>query len=156
MKLIEHIKEQEYSLEKIFGDLDVNGDKILSKQEIMEGLKKIEKLKLDEEEVEIIGELMDQDKDDNVTLEEFIGYIERPLRMQKVYWEGLHNLNINNPMSLEECILDLEVQQRYLEQHNRKLHEQYQKISKQCGQDQFEYNQAVLKKQKVIENYKQG
>jgi len=65
-------KEETKDLEKMFKQLDKNGDGMLSKEEILEGYEEVFGIAINEEEVNKIFDDIDLDKNGTIDYTEFI------------------------------------------------------------------------------------
>ena len=76
-QLLDIIDEQEKSLTNAFGDLDDDGNRMLSRNELISKLNEILPDGLSEEEADDLMNLMDEDGDGHIDMIEFVNTIER-------------------------------------------------------------------------------
>lgn len=76
-QLLDIIDEQEKSLTNAFGDLDDDGNRMLSREELISKLNEILPDGLSEEEADGLMNLMDEDRDGHIDMIEFVNAIER-------------------------------------------------------------------------------
>ena len=76
-ELLEIIDEQDISLQTAFGDLDQDGNRMLSMEELHSKLNELMEMNLSESEISALMESMDSDKDGNIDMIEFVNAIEK-------------------------------------------------------------------------------
>jgi len=76
-ELLEIIDEQDISLQTAFGDLDQDGNRMLSMEELHSKLNELLEMNLSESEISALMESMDSDKDGNIDMIEFVNAIEK-------------------------------------------------------------------------------
>lgn len=97
-----------------FDLFDEDFDGVLTLQEIKDGFLSL-KIKLTEEELKTLHAQIDMDCDGTCTREEFIAMLDPRFAAQNKYYEIMGELDIDDPLTLEERILDLQFRKRHLE-----------------------------------------
>ena len=98
----------------MFTLLDIEDeDDILTFSEIKNGLKRL-KIELLDSEWQLLFEAIDKNRDGSVTIEEWQSILQPRLNAQREYINIMKGLNINDPLLLEEQILDVLFQKRRL------------------------------------------
>ena len=91
----------------VFTMLDIEDeDDILTFSEIKNGLKRL-KIDLLDSEWQMLFKAIDKDGDNTVTLEEWQEILQPKLNAQREFMNIMKDLNINDPLILEEQILDV-------------------------------------------------
>mgnify|MGYP001581661936 CR=1 FL=1 len=76
-ELLEVIDEQDISLQSAFGDLDEDGNRMLSMEELHSKLNELLEMDLSDSEISALMDSMDSDKDGNIDMIEFVNAIEK-------------------------------------------------------------------------------
>lgn len=98
----------------VFTILDIEDeDDILTFSEIKNGLKRL-KITLLDTEWQLLFEAVDKDGDGTVTIEEWQEILQPKINAQKEFINIMKDLNINDPLVLEEQILDILYKKRSL------------------------------------------
>ena len=91
----------------VFSMLDIEDeDDILTFSEIKNGLKRL-KIQLLDTEWQMLFQAIDKDGDGTVTMEEWQEILQPKLNAQREFINIMKDLNINDPLILEEQILDI-------------------------------------------------
>jgi len=119
--IINKFADAELSLEEIYQLLDHNGDGLLTIKEIKDGLEKLN-LDLEDEEIQQIVNVVDSNTDGTITCDEFISSLKESFAVRKDYKSIMGDLDkINNPIVLEERILDMETRKKLIEEDTKKV-----------------------------------
>ncbi|EAS02452.2 EF-hand protein (macronuclear) [Tetrahymena thermophila SB210] len=145
--IVQKITDQGLTLSDIFSLLDVNKDGILTIEEIEQNMSKLD-LDLTEEEIQEILKIIDSNKDGVINEFEFVKNLEAQYQSQKEYNRVMGELkDIQNPIVLQERILDLEVRQRVVIKCIKK--EEEKEIGK--GPEYQKYLEKLKKQEEVFE-----
>ncbi len=112
--VVKKIEDRGFTLEQVFVLLDDNGDEVLTIAEITAGLKNIGVMLTQEESKELINQI-DSNNDGVLTLEEFQSTLKPRYEAQKEYKQIMSGMDVEDPLILEERILDLKYRTRLLE-----------------------------------------
>lgn len=138
--IINKFADQGLSLEQVYQLLDENEDNLLTTKEIKDGLKKLE-LELDNKDINYIVSVLDKNTDGTITLPEFIATLQESLNVRKEYKDIMGDLrNVNNPIVLEERMLDIATKKKLIE-------EDAKKVSSEMKVQEYEYKQLLKKLQ---------
>ena len=141
--VIEKIEKQGYTLQKLFNDIDSDGDKILTITEIRNGLAGIQ-IRLDENDKNLLLKTLDANSDGVVSEEEFYKILDSKLKAQQDYHQIIGNLDVNNPIVFEERILDMKLR-------GKMLHHEIPKFVNQL-KSKIEAEKKILNRIKQLEN----
>ncbi|KAL4479212.1 hypothetical protein ABPG72_011424 [Tetrahymena utriculariae] len=145
--IVQKITDQGLSLSDIFSLLDVNKDGILTIEEIEQNMSKLD-LDLTEEEIQEILKIIDSNKDGVINEFEFVKNLEAQYESQKEYNRVMGELkDIQNPIVLQERILDLEVRQRVVIKCTKK--EEEKEVGK--GPEYQKYLEKLKKQEEAFE-----
>ncbi|KAL4432622.1 hypothetical protein ABPG74_004915 [Tetrahymena malaccensis] len=145
--IVQKITDQGLSLSDIFSLLDVNKDGILTIEEIEQNMSKLD-LDLTEEEIQEILKIIDSNKDGVINEFEFVKNLEAQYQSQKEYNRVMGELkDIQNPIVLQERILDLEVRQRVVIKCTKK--EEEKEVGK--GPEYQKYLERLKKQEEAFE-----
>jgi len=106
-RLVNELEKLGVSLEWAFDEFDANKDELLSFLEIKQGLQALN-IEPTSDELLALKDGMDANGDGVVTLDEFVKTLKPPLEIRKEYKKIMENANIEDPIELEEKILDLQ------------------------------------------------
>jgi hypothetical protein len=112
--VVKKIEDCGYTLEQAFILFDDNGDQVLTIKEIKEGLMH-QNIELNDEEMRLLVNQIDADNDGILTMEEWVQTLSPKIDIQKEYNLIMQGINIDDPLVLEERILDLKFRLRRLE-----------------------------------------
>jgi len=106
--VVNKIERQGMSLELVFAQLDEDEDRVLTLGEIRAQIGKLGKdVDLTADEVDLIMKKLDENSDGVVTKEEFLALLDPKLAVQKEYRALIGDLEANDPIVIEEMILDM-------------------------------------------------
>jgi hypothetical protein len=104
---------QDYSPEDLFNLFDDDGDEVLTLKEIKDGFSG-QKLDLTEAEIDELIVAIDKDTDGVLTLEEWEEVMQPKVDGRNAFVGIMKGLNIEDPIELEEKILDLRYRTSWL------------------------------------------
>ena len=113
--LVKKFEESGYTVEQAFDIFDDNGDGVLTVKEVKQGLRDQE-IPVNDEEVTALVAAIDADKNGVVTRKEWADILEPQLAVEVDFRNIMSNINIDDPIELEEKTLDLKFRSRRLEQ----------------------------------------
>lgn len=126
--LVKRIDEEGYSLQEVFRQFDANNDQLLTLKEISEGFVEMG-LEVTHTEMKILRDQIDKNGDGVCTLEEFTTAMKPPLEVRKSYKAIMKDTNIDDPLDLEEKILDLTYRIKIIEKQVAKVPDQLLKTA---------------------------
>jgi Ca2+-binding EF-hand superfamily protein len=85
---------------------DWDGDEVLTIQEIKDGMR-ANNIRLMDDEWQKLVDAIDADCDGVLTCDEWLNVLEPKLDAQKKFTDIMKDIDINDPLDLEERILDL-------------------------------------------------
>ena len=95
-----------YSPSDLFFAFDEDLDEVLSIREIKDGLR-TEQIELTDTEMKALIDAIDANHDGICTEEEWVGLFKSKFDAQRAFIQAMGNIDINDPLDLEERILDL-------------------------------------------------
>ena len=107
-----------YTPSDLFFAFDEDLDEVLSIQEIKDGLR-TEQIELTDTEMTALIDAIDANHDGICTEEEWVGLFKSKFDAQREYINAMGNIDINDPLDLEERILDLQFKKRRLDNEVR-------------------------------------
>ena len=107
-----------YTPSDLFFAFDQDLDEVLSIQEIKDGLR-TEQIELTDTEMTALIDAIDVNHDGICTEEEWVGLFKSKFDAQREYINAMGNIDINDPLDLEERILDLQFKKRRLDNEVR-------------------------------------
>jgi hypothetical protein len=106
--VVNKIERQGMSLAQVFAQLDEDGDRVLTLGEIRAQIGKVGKdVDLTADEIDLIMKKLDENSDGIVTIDEFLALLDPKLAVQKEYRALIGDLEANDPIVIEEMILDM-------------------------------------------------
>ncbi len=120
--VVKKIEEAGYTVEQVFVLFDDNGDELLTLNEIKDGIRN-QDIDLTDAELKEFLTIVDKNSDGVLTLEEFIDCLVPKVESQKEYKAIMQDINIDDPLILEERILDLKYRVKYLDKELHVLRE---------------------------------
>ena len=139
----EKIEKQRSSLKELFNLIDCDEDKILTINEIRQGLAGL-CIKLDDEDKELVLRALDLNSDGVVSEQEFYKILDPRLQVQKDYRAIIGNSDIGNPIIFEEQVLDMKLS-------GRMLHNEITKLAMQL-KSKLGTEHKLLSRIKILEN----
>eukprot|EP00743_Colponemidia_sp_Colp-15_P005320 GILK01005721.1.p1 GENE.GILK01005721.1~~GILK01005721.1.p1 ORF type:complete len:1258 (-),score=337.29 GILK01005721.1:42-3815(-) len=142
-RVMDAIQGQGLTVEDVFNTLDMNGDGQLTVDEIREGLE-LSELALEPSEAKQLIQILDSDKSGSVSLEEFTSKIKfqtsgsslnRPAVDTRSALQPLPARpagSVEDPLVIEERILDLRFRGNYLESANMGLETQRREVEREA------------------------
>ena len=115
--------ERGYDAESAFLVFDMDGDEVLTKKEIQDGLKDYN-INLTPDELATLIKAIDKNTDGVVTQEEWEGILNPKVNAASEYMAIMGDIKINDPLVLEERALDLAYRSKRLEQELKVLRAQ--------------------------------
>ena len=113
--IVRKIADKGYDLESVFYIFDDNADEVLTLQEIKDGLRNQE-IELSDSEMKTLIEAIDKNADGVCTMDEWKACLNPKMEARKEYLSIMNGLKIDNPLDLEERLLDLKFKMRRLDQ----------------------------------------
>ena len=107
-----------YSAEQAFMAFDWDGDEVLTIQEIKDGLR-ANGIKLFDHEWQLLVNAIDKNCDGVLTVDEWINVLEPKIDAQRNFIDIMKEIDISDPLELEERILDLQFKKRRLDNEVR-------------------------------------
>ena len=95
-----------YNPSELFFAFDIDLDEVLTIQEIKDGLR-TEQIELDDSESKALFDAIDANHDGVCTEEEWVNLFKVKFDAQREYIKAMGNIDISDPLDLEERILDL-------------------------------------------------
>eukprot|EP00347_Sterkiella_histriomuscorum_P000238 403376652 len=139
--IVKKIENKGMTLEQAFNLFDDDGDEVLTVQEIKNGIKMQGIALLDTEMLDLI-KAIDANSDGVLTLEEWINTLNPKFDAEKEFRAIMQNIDIDDPLILEERILDLRFRSQRLERELEIMRET-------SGEEQgFNYKDRVRRKMK--------
>ena len=111
--VVKRFEENGYTPTQAFIAFDEDDDEVLTLEEIKEGVKCL-KIDLLDTEKKLLFENIDKNSDGVLTLEEWVGVLQPQLNAQREYIQIMKDLDIHDPLVLEEQILDVLFKKRRL------------------------------------------
>jgi hypothetical protein len=108
-----------------FEKFDFDGDGVLTLQEIKNGFRTL-KIKLLPHEVQKLTDVIDTDCDGCVSKDEWIDCLTIKINAQERYFAIMGDVDIRDPLDLEEKILDMQFKKRQLDKEVRLMRKQQQ------------------------------
>eukprot|EP00742_Colponemidia_sp_Colp-10_P009479 GILJ01010335.1.p1 GENE.GILJ01010335.1~~GILJ01010335.1.p1 ORF type:complete len:1269 (-),score=263.46 GILJ01010335.1:27-3833(-) len=142
-RVMDAIQGQGLTVEDVFNTLDMNGDGQLTVDEIREGLE-LSELALEPSEAKQLIQILDSDKSGSVSLEEFTSkikfqssgsHLNRPAVDSSSALQPLPTRpagSVEDPLVIEERILDLRFRGNYLESANMALETQRREVEREA------------------------
>ena len=112
--VVKKLEEKGMTPAQAFGVLDEDEDEVLTKQEITDGLKMLEVDLLDTEWTDLMNTI-DADGDGVLTMDEWENVLTPKINAQRDFIKIMKGLSINDPLVMEEQILDLVYKKRRLQ-----------------------------------------
>ena len=112
--LVKRFEECGWTVEQAFDIFDDNGDGVLTVKEIREGFKN-EELNVQDSEVQALVNIIDADTNGVVSLPEWVTVLKPKLEAEKDFRAIMCNVNIDDPIDLEEKTLDLRYRIKHLQ-----------------------------------------
>ena len=138
--IVNKFAELGYDTEGAFEMLDEDGDGALTRKEIEDGMA-FHKIILSPDEWTAFWNAIDANSDGVLDLDEWQSILEPQVNAQTGYMAIMGNVNISDPLVLEERNLDLQYRNRHLEKELHVLR------SQSGGADSLKAKQKALKKQ---------
>lgn len=113
--LVKKFEAQGYTVEQAFHLFDQNGDGLLTTKEVRAGFRDQELDALDTE-IDALVKAIDKDTNGVVSLTEWIAVLSPKLEVEKDFRAIMQNVNVDDPIDLEEKTLDLRFRTKALEQ----------------------------------------
>jgi len=113
--LVKKFEAQGYTVEQAFHLFDENGDGILTIKEVRAGFRDQELDALDSE-IDALVKAIDKDTNGVVSLDEWVAVLSPKLEVEKDFRAIMQNVNVDDPIDLEEKTLDLRFRTKALEQ----------------------------------------
>jgi hypothetical protein len=107
----------------MFLAFDDDMDEVLSLQEIKDGLRN-EKIDLTDTELKALLDAIDANHDGVCTEEEWVGLFKSKFDAQREFINAMGKIDINDPLDLEERILDVQFKKRRLDNEVRLMRKQ--------------------------------
>ena len=124
--VIYKLERNDISLDTLFSKLDEDSDGVLTMMEIRMNITSIG-VDLTPNEVTTIIQKLDENSDSTVTREEFNKLLNPQLAKHKKYKELIGDIEINNPMAIEEQILDMKTKGKF---YKSRLPDMHAKLTK--------------------------
>jgi Ca2+-binding EF-hand superfamily protein len=115
--LVKKLEQNGYTVEQAFELFDVGNEgkeKLLSVKEITDGFRELEINALDTE-IQALVKVIDADQSGFVTLKEWQAILKPKLEVEKQFRTMMADVNIDDPIELEEKALDLRYRTKRLE-----------------------------------------
>jgi hypothetical protein len=135
-------EEAGYSPESAFMAFDEDCDDVLTIQEIKEGLM-FNKIHLNDSELKLLVDAIDANHDGVVDLDEWANILTNPLKAQSEYFKIMNDIDIDDPLDLEERVLDLTFKKRRLEAEVKLMR-------RSRRSEEFFRNKKIKEEQKVV------
>ena len=144
-KIVNKFSDMNLDLGDVYKLLDQNGDGFLTVNEIKEGLIRYD-LNLDDDEIKEIVDSIDDPKsfDSLITPKEFVQALQKKMAVRKEYKSIVGEIDVSNPMILEERKLDINVRTKIVTEKMKEKKEELKDVQK-------EYNNS-FKKLTQLEN----
>lgn len=126
----------------MFLAFDDDMDEVLSLQEIKDGLRN-EKIDLTDTELKALLHAIDANHDGVCTEEEWVGLFKSKFDAQREFINAMGKIDINDPLDLEERILDVQFKKRRLDNEVRLMR-------KQKNSDNYFKNQKIKEEHKLV------
>ena len=135
--IVNKFAELGYSdIEDVFDMLDDNGDGVLTIKEIKDGMA-FHKIELTEEQWTEFLNIIDANCDGVLSLEEWKEILEPRVAEQSGFMKLIGNVNVKDPLELEERILDLQFRNRRLEGELKVLRQQHKNNNKNAKKEEI-------------------
>lgn len=121
---------------------DWDCDEVLTISEIKDGLK-VNNIELMDHELQKLIDVIDKDCDGVLTCDEWINILDPRLDAQGKFTDLMGDIDINDPLDLEERILDLQFKKRRLDNEVRVMR-------RQNRTDNFFRNAKIKEEHKVV------
>lgn len=112
--LVKKFERQGYTVEQAFYLFDDNGDGLLTSKEIRAGFRDQELDALDSE-IDALVIAIDKDANGMVSLPEWVAVLSPKLEVEKDFRAIMSNVDIDDPIDLEEKTLDLRFRTKALD-----------------------------------------
>ena len=112
--LVKKFERQGYTVEQAFYLFDENGDGLLTSKEIRAGFRDQELDALDTE-IDALVVAIDKDANGMVSLPEWVAVLSPKLEVEKDFRAIMSNVDIDDPIDLEEKTLDLRFRTKALD-----------------------------------------
>jgi Ca2+-binding EF-hand superfamily protein len=112
--LVKKFERQGYTVEQAFYLFDDNGDGLLTSKEIRAGFRDQELDALDTE-IDALVVAIDKDANGMVSLPEWVAVLSPKLEVEKDFRAIMSNVDIDDPIDLEEKTLDLRFRTKALD-----------------------------------------
>ncbi len=112
--LVKKFERQGYTVEQAFYLFDDNGDGLLTSKEIRAGFRDQELDALDSE-IDALVVAIDKDANGMVSLPEWVAVLSPKLEVEKDFRAIMSNVDIDDPIDLEEKTLDLRFRTKALD-----------------------------------------
>jgi hypothetical protein len=116
--IVTKFEEKGYTPSQAFMAFDDDCDEVLTIQEIKDGLR-INDINLTDTETQALVEAIDANHDGILTEEEWVAILTPKIDAQKEFIRAMGKVDINDPLDLEERILDLQFKKRRLDNEVR-------------------------------------
>lgn len=111
--LVLRIEDMGVSLQFVFKEIDSNADELLTMLEIKKGFEELD-IYVSGTELQELQKALDDNGDGVVTLEEFVKILKPQVEVRQEFKKIMQNVKIDDPIELEEKILDLQFRSRAL------------------------------------------
>lgn len=105
--LVKKFEKNGYTVEQAFTLFDDNGDGLLTAKEIRAGFRDQEILQVLDSEIDELVKVIDKDANGMVSLQEWVATLQPKLDVERDFRQIMCNVNIDDPIDLEEKALDL-------------------------------------------------
>lgn len=113
--LVKKFERNGYTVEQAFNLFDDNGDGLLTAKEVRAGFRDQEILQVLDSEIDALVKAIDKDANGMVSLQEWVATLQPKLDVEKDFRQIMCNVNIDDPIDLEEKALDLKFRTSRLE-----------------------------------------
>lgn len=113
--LVKKFERNGYTVEQAFNLFDDNSDGLLTAKEIRTGFRDQEILNALDSEIDALVKAIDKDSNGMVSLEEWKAVLQPKLDIERDYRQIMCNVNIDDPIELEEKAIDLRFRTSRLE-----------------------------------------
>ncbi len=140
--IVQKLEEQGYTAQQAFDAFDWDGDEVLTISEIKDGMQANKISLLDSEWNQLVAAI-DLNHDGVLTCEEWVKVLEPKIVGQRGFSDLMKGIDLNDPIDLEERILDIQFRKRRLDNEVRQMRRQKQS-------DLYFKNQKAKDEQKVV------